>query len=144
MTQRKQPALTGDEQILNRRWRLWGVILALILLLTGFRLARQRSIFAAAVRTQGVRVVAATARRADLNVYLNEVGTVKPLKKVTVHTRVDGELVHLYFKEGQMVRAGDLLALIDPRPYEVQLTQADGQMARDRALLFHARAKLAQ
>ena len=62
-----------------------------------------------------------------------------PLKTVTVRSRVDGELVRVAFKEGQVVKAGDVLAEVDPRPYQAQLAQAEGQMARDQALLANAR-----
>lgn len=75
----------------------------------------------------------------DLHVYLNGLGTVTPDNSVTVHTRVDGELLRLHFTEGDTVRAGDLLAELDPRPYQVALTQAQGQLARDQALLAGAR-----
>jgi multidrug efflux system membrane fusion protein len=95
-------------------------------------------------RTREQSIEAVSARRGDLNIYLNELGTVTPLKTVTVHTRVDGELVNVYFKEGQTVKAGDPLAEIDPRPYQVQLAEAEGQMARDRAALVNAQAQLAR
>ena len=84
-------------------------------------------------------VVAAAARAADMSIYLNGLGTVTPLKTVTVRSRVDGELIRVLFTEGQVVRAGDLLVEVDPRPYQVQLTQAEGQMVRDQALLANAR-----
>jgi membrane fusion protein, multidrug efflux system len=129
-----QIAPAGD----HRKPRLWWFFagtLALLLMLyriTGFSRAYEQSIGAVA------------AQRGDLKIYLNERGTLTPLKTVTVHTRVDGELVDVYFKEGQTVKAGDLLAEIDTRPYHVQLAEADAQMARDRVWLINAQAQLAR
>jgi multidrug efflux system membrane fusion protein len=89
-----------------------------------------------------IPVVAAHARVADVGVYLDGLGTVTALKTVTVRTQVDGQLLTVAFEEGQLVRTKELLAQIDPRPFEVQLEQAEGQQARDAATLENARVDL--
>lgn len=87
-------------------------------------------------------VVAVAARKANMDVNLRGLGTVIPVNTVTVRSQVSGQLLQVHFKEGQIVEAGTLLAEIDPRPFEVQLMQAEGQLARDEALLRNAESDL--
>lgn len=89
-----------------------------------------------------VPVGVATVKQGSFDVYLFALGTVTPLNTVLVRSRVDGQVMRIAFEEGQMVGAGDLLAEIDPRPFEVQLTLASGQLARNQALLENARIDL--
>ncbi len=91
-----------------------------------------------------VPVRTATVVERDMDLYINGLGTVTAFKTVTLKSRVDGELVKVAFTEGQMVREGDLLAEIDPRPYQALLTQAEGTLQRDEAMLQLARLTLAR
>jgi membrane fusion protein, multidrug efflux system len=97
---------------------------------------------AKAVVPRVVPVTVAAARQADLDLYLNGLGAVVAYNTVTIRSRVEGQLLKVAFQEGQTVEEGDLLAEIDPRPYEVQLTQAEGALARGEAALRTAQRDL--
>jgi len=86
-----------------------------------------------------IAVSVAPTRQGDSDIIVTALGTVTARETVTVRSRVDGQLLRVHFREGQQVKAGDLLAEIDPRPFQIALDQARGQLARDRALLDNAR-----
>jgi membrane fusion protein, multidrug efflux system len=88
---------------------------------------------------QGVPVIVAAAQRRDLPIYLDGLGSVEAFYTVTLKSRVDGEMMEVRFKEGQDVHKGDLLAIIDPRPYQVALAQAEANLAKDKAQLADAK-----
>jgi len=91
---------------------------------------------------QAVSVTTAVARTGVAPVTLSGIGTVTPLRTVTVKSRVDGELTQVRFEEGQLVKEGELLAQIDPRPFAAQLEQYQGQLAKDTAIMENAKADL--
>lgn len=84
-------------------------------------------------------VVAAKATQGDIGVYFTGLGAVTPIYTVAVKSRVDGQLMQIHFKEGDLIHRGDPLVEIDTRPFEVQLTQAEGQLMKDQAALDNAR-----
>jgi membrane fusion protein, multidrug efflux system len=102
--------------------------------------AEQRS--AASARTPAVPVTIAPVVKADFPVYLNGLGTVQGFNTVVVRTRVDGQIDKIAFKEGQLVNQGDLLAEIDPRPYQATLDQAKAKKIQDEANLANANLDL--
>jgi multidrug efflux system membrane fusion protein len=91
-----------------------------------------------------IPVVATQAKLGDLQHYLAAIGTVTPIATVTVQSRVAGQIMAVNFREGQNVKQGQLLVEIDPRPYQVQLEQARGQLAHDEAILRNDRVNLAR
>ncbi len=102
--------------------------------------ANQRGRFNTGAQPVGV----ARAVSGDIDVTLNALGTVTPLATATVRPQVGGMLIKINFTEGQMVKAGDVLAQIDPRPYQAALDQVRGQLARDAATLANAKVDLAR
>lgn len=127
---------------LLRGWRPWAIGGALLLF--GWFLFGRGGKKDPAANAGGrpVPVAVAMARKGDMAVQLTGLGTVTALNSVTVKSRVDGQLIRIAFTEGQMVREGDLLAEIDPRPFQVQLMQAEGQYARNLAAFQNATADL--
>ena len=98
----------------------------------------------AQVKAAPVPVTTALVRKADFPVYLTGLGTVEPYNTVTVSSRVDGEITKVFFRQGQMVKEGDTLATIDPRPYQAALDQALAKKAADEATLKNATLNLAR
>jgi multidrug efflux system membrane fusion protein len=95
-----------------------------------------------ATETAAQPVGAATIGKGDIRIILNELGTVTSLDTVTVQTQINGQFTEVGFKEGQVVKKGDFLAQIDPRPYQAALEQAQGTLAHDQGLLAQAQADL--
>jgi multidrug efflux system membrane fusion protein len=139
---------------LRRRTWLW-LVGFVVLAYGGYRLMRSSTETSSAAAVSGtagggggkpvapvVPIVAVAAHLGDMPVYLSGLGTVTAFNTVTVKSRVDGQIVRIAFQEGQKVVEGDLLVEIDPRPFQVQLAQAEGQMARDRAQLEVAKRTL--
>src|SRR5215510_5818001 len=91
---------------------------------------------------QSVSVAVARAETRDLPVYLSGLGSVEAFNTVVVKSRIDGQLVQIAFKEGQEVKAGDLLAVIDPRPYEVALAQTQATLYKDQSALKDAKLNM--
>jgi multidrug efflux system membrane fusion protein len=128
-------------------WFRWIVAAVLVLAVVYAVFLRPAARNAAAAGGRGgltgpMPVTAEPAHTADLEVRLISLGTVTPVSTATVRSRVDGELQKLLFTEGQTVAAGDPLAELDPRPFEVQKLQAEAQLAKDNALLENARVDL--
>ncbi len=142
------PLTTAERHRRRRRWWLWLLVLGLIGAAAYALLPRlgqgpsQSNKVAEAPVIRAVPVVATAARQGSLGIYLTGLGSVTPFNTDTVRSRVDGQLVKVAFQEGQVVRKGELLAEIDPRPFQVQLAQAEGQLARDQAQLKNAKLDL--
>ncbi|SFP98938.1 membrane fusion protein, multidrug efflux system [Pseudomonas borbori] len=130
----------------SRQWLIGLILLALLLILIWwFWPAKPEAPSAGRWRDGGpVPVRVATVTQGDFPVELKALGTVTAYNTVNVRGRVDGELVKLLFEDGQRVEAGDLLAVIDPRPYEVALQQALGVQQENQAQLRNAEADLAR
>ena len=134
-------------QAKKRRWWIW-LIAFVVLAVAGYWLLTKWQAQSAAAKPQrdaasaSVPVAVAQAQKGEIPVYLNGLGTVTPFNTVTVRSRIDGQLLRVSFQEGQFVRQGDMLAEIDPKPFQVQLDQAEGQLARDQAQLNNARLDL--
>jgi membrane fusion protein, multidrug efflux system len=128
------------------RWWAWLALVLFLGTIPIFGVQRhllwqsQRSHAGPAVRA--VPITTAVARKGDLGSYITALGTVTPVYTVNVTSRVDGEITAVNYREGQMVHKGDSLIEIDPRPYQAQLLQYQGQLGRDQALLNESRIDL--
>lgn len=143
------PGIDGNGKNSKSRWWVWLLVLGVIGY-GGYHLYQtQKADEAAAAQKKGENraprissIVATRAWSGNLPVYLNGLGSVAAYNTVTVKARVDGMLTSIDFQEGQLVHKGDVLAQIDPRPYQVALDQAVGNLAKDQAALKDAQANL--
>lgn len=131
----------------HSRWRVWIAPVLIFLMGAGYLLSQR----ATAPQGRGGRgrqgagavpVAVAEVNKGNMGEYIYGLGTVTSVYTVAVTSRVAGELVDLHYKEGQLVKKGDLLAVIDPRPYQATYIQAQGQLQRDQALLANAKTDL--
>lgn len=137
----------GEHHKRNRNIAIAVVVIAIILLIVFLRSraagnAKEAQSAAASARNRAVPVAVTPVVARDVPVYLDGLGNVNALNTVTVKTRIDGQLLRFNFQEGQVVRAGDEIALIDPAPSEAQLAQAEANRFKDAATLENARHDL--
>src|SRR5262245_33978140 len=131
---------------------IFGIIGAIVLLIGWWSFhPRPSPVDSSSTRTSGRRVtvpggpvpvVAGKVEQKDMPIYLDGLGTVQAFNTVTVHTRVDGQLQQVLFSEGQDVKNGDLLAVVDPRPFQAALDQAVAKKSQDEAQLANAKVVL--
>jgi membrane fusion protein, multidrug efflux system len=130
----------------KHRWWIWVLLVLAVLgafiIYHQYKAAEEAKKAKANAAERAVPVVTATATQGDIGVYVEALGTVTPVYTVTVTSRVQGEIMEVHYQEGQMVHKGDALLDIDPRPYQAAVTQAEGQLARDNAVLAQARTDL--
>ena len=128
-------------------WWVWAIVAVVGMLIVAFMYRQYEAAKAEHEKAnqpppRGIPITTATAKQGDIGVYITALGTVTPVYTVTVTSRVQGEIMAIHYTEGQMVKAGDPLVDIDPRPYQVQLAQAEGQLQHDQALLNEAKIDL--
>jgi len=144
-TQSNQQTATQPGRSGSGRW-VW--IVLILLVVVGIILYRIHSRVESASKDTGnnaaISVGVTTTQKRDVPYYLTGLGSVTAFYTVTVHTRVDGEIMKVYFREGQFVHAGDVLVEIDPRPFQVALDQAEGQLAKDQASQNDAKVDLSR
>jgi len=128
----------------SHRWVWIAVIIVLILGILYFYRQHEKAAQAAQAKQPrpSAPITTTIARKGDIGVYINALGTVTPVYTATITSRVDGQIMKIAYREGQMVKKGDLLIEIDPRPYQAALTQAQGTLAKDTAVLSEARIDL--
>jgi len=133
----------------RRRW-LW-IVAAVFLLLVAFfvvyhfRSTAQKNAASAKAKQQqrtGAAITVSQSKTGDINIYVNALGTVTPVYTVTLYSQITGQVTTVYYREGQLVKKGDPLIEIDPRPYQTTLTQAEGTLDRDRGVLAQAEMDL--
>jgi multidrug efflux system membrane fusion protein len=121
-------------------WWIIGAIALLVLIVIGARYRAASSVATGRAGLNGpLTVGVAAVTTGDVPITINALGTVTPLATVTIHPQINGPLIKIAFTEGQMVKRGDLLVQIDPRPYQAAVDQADGQLKRDQASLANAK-----
>ncbi len=150
----QNPALTPQPSIRDRRPRatakLWLIACAIIAVAAYAMLSRSNHVLPGSAgvhagrMTAPVPVTAVAAKLGDLNQYLTAIGSVTAFNTVTVMSRVPGEIMKVAFTEGQIVKPGELLIEVDPRPYQIQLEQAEGTLAKDQASLTDNKILLAR
>ena len=137
------PGLSTAAPSHRRHWLRW-VVIILAILAVGWLIWRVWPRKAATPVVAAVPVGVAKIANGNMRVVLTGLGTVTPMATVTVQTQISGQLMSVGFKEGQIVKKGDFLAQVDPRPYQVALEQAQGMLAHDTGLLNQAKSDLAR
>ena len=137
-------SLPNREPSGGKQWWKWLLVAAVIAAGAFFFLRHQAASLTGQAAAPpppdtALTVTTASARKGDLGVYVDALGTVTPVYTVTVTSRVVGQIVSVNYQEGQLVHKGDSLLEIDPRPYQAALTQVQGQLAHDQGVLNEAR-----